>query len=156
MLEPGESLFKLAIKSKAAEYYEKIADSAKDFAVNESYKSEILRLSVAYQLLTKEAAFIGIIKQDDMVIGEMTKVVIPTTLSGDQSVYNPNVGQMGYHQMVRGIGRGYLGGGSNVMRKSAVLTRSSAVAKECAAAPRMMMGCHAALNLPMGIFPTAP
>ena len=83
MLEPGESLFKLAIKSKAAEYYEKIADSPKDFAVNESYKSEILRLSVAYQLLTKEAAFIGIIKQDDKVIGEMTKVVIPTTLSGD-------------------------------------------------------------------------
>ena len=42
--------------------------------------------------------------------------------------------------MVRGIGRGYLGGGSNVMRKSAVLTRSSAVAKECAAEPKILIG----------------
>ncbi len=41
-----------------------------------------------YQVLTKEAAFIGVIKQDDKVIGELTKVVIPTTLS-EQQQYRP-------------------------------------------------------------------
>ena len=85
------------MKAKTAEYYEKIEDSkTNDFSVKESLKSEILRLSVGYQLLTKEAAFIGVIKQDEKVIGELTKVVIPTSLSGTQSLHNPNVGIMGY------------------------------------------------------------
>jgi hypothetical protein len=40
---------------------------------------------VTYQVLTKETAFIGVIKQDDKVIGELTKVVIPTSLAEDSS-----------------------------------------------------------------------
>ena len=40
---------------------------------------------MTYQVLTKETAFIGVIKQDDKVIGELTKVVIPTSLAEDSS-----------------------------------------------------------------------
>jgi hypothetical protein len=69
MVDPGESLFKLAVRAKAGEFYDKIEDKPNDYAINESLKSEILRLSVAYQLLTKEAAFIGVIKQDDKEVG---------------------------------------------------------------------------------------
>ena len=41
-------------------------------------REEILNLSVKYQVLTEETAFIGVIKQDNKVIGELKKVVIPT------------------------------------------------------------------------------
>ena len=49
----------------------------------EETKQDILRLSVKYQVLTGETAFIGVIKQDNKVIGELKKVTIPTTLSAD-------------------------------------------------------------------------
>ena len=41
---------------------------------------------MTYQVLTKETAFIGMIKQDDKVIGELTKVVVPTSLAEDSSM----------------------------------------------------------------------
>ena len=49
----------------------------------EETKQDILKLSVKYQVLTGETAFIGVIKQDNKVIGELKKVTIPTTLSAD-------------------------------------------------------------------------
>ena len=85
MISPGDTLFKLAAKSKTAELYETIEDNKG--ANIQVLKSEIVNLSVAYQLLTKETAFIGVIKQDDKVIGELTKVVIPTTLSEQQNYF---------------------------------------------------------------------
>ena len=85
MLSPGDTLFKLAAKSRTAELYETIEDN-KGAAI-QLLKQEIVNLSVTYQLLTKETAFIGVIKQDDKVIGELTKVVIPTTLSEQQQSY---------------------------------------------------------------------
>lgn len=83
LLPSGDTLFKLAAKSKIEEIYDTIEDGK---GINiAQLTQEILSLSVTYQVLTKETAFIGVIKQDDKVIGELTKVVIPTSLAEDSS-----------------------------------------------------------------------
>ena len=46
--------------------------------MDENSKREIVRLGVKYQVLSQETAFIGVIKQDKKVIGELKKVLIPT------------------------------------------------------------------------------
>ena len=43
--------------------------------MNESDKNNS-NIAVKYQVLSKDTAFIGVIKQDDMVIGEIEKVSI--------------------------------------------------------------------------------
>ena len=55
----GDSLFKLAARAH----------------MNESDKNNS-NIAVKYQVLSKDTAFIGVIKQDDMVIGEIEKVSI--------------------------------------------------------------------------------
>ncbi len=45
-------------------------------------------MSVTYQVLTKEAAFIGLIKQNEKVVGQLTKVVLPTAFS-EKKKYHP-------------------------------------------------------------------
>ena len=59
----------------------------------DSLTKEIVRLSVRYQVLSRETAFIGVIKQDDKVIGELTKVVIPTVEAEGSRGTNPWIPQ---------------------------------------------------------------
>jgi len=78
-------------------------------------KEEILNLSVKYQVLTEETAFIGVIKQDNKVIGELKKVVIPTPAPIYEEV------------MAKG-GGGYLfGRGSSGGHHGAMMMKSSAM-----------------------------
>lgn len=44
-------------------------------------RSDICQLSVRYQVLTSETAFVGVIKQDDKTVEELVKVVLPTSIS---------------------------------------------------------------------------
>jgi hypothetical protein len=55
----GDSLFKLVARAH----------------INESNKN-VSDIAVKYQVLSKETAFIGVIKQDEKVIGEIEKVSI--------------------------------------------------------------------------------
>lgn len=76
-------------------------------------KEEILNLSVKYQVLTEETAFIGVIKQDNKVIGELKKVFIPTPAPIYEEV------------MAKG-GGGYPGGwGSSGGHHGAMMMKSS-------------------------------
>jgi len=143
ILEPGEHLFKLAAKARAKELYDSIEDkndndAPQDFrnSINaESIKDEITRISVKYQVLTGETAFVGVIKQDDKTTGELTKVVIPTTISGQAAVIQPPnyygvAGGMNYRAAYRGGGggRGGRGGPQLMMKKSAAMPMSRAAA----------------------------
>lgn len=65
-------------------------------------KEEILNLSLKYQVLTEETAFIGVIKQADKVIGELKKVVIPTPAPVyAESRYAPGGRGGGPHSMMK-------------------------------------------------------
>ena len=81
MLEPGDQLFKLAAKRRTKDIYSTIETIRDVPAIKpiEELKKDIEDLSVQYQVLTGETAFIGVIKQLDTVTGEMIKVLIPTT-----------------------------------------------------------------------------
>ena len=82
MLEPGFELFKLAAKKNTKEIYDSMDDDKYDkYGSKDKLKNDILKLSVKYQVLTKETAFIGVIKQEDKVVGELKKVTIPTVLA---------------------------------------------------------------------------
>jgi hypothetical protein len=74
-------------------------------------KEEILNLSVKYQVLTEETAFIGVIKQDNKVIGELKKVVIPTPV--------PVREEIAYGSVAYGYATGAAVGG--MMKKSAAM-----------------------------------
>jgi hypothetical protein len=95
--------------------------------------------------LSSEVAFIGVIKQDDKVIGELTKVTIPTTMP-DEARFN--YGYQAYSMaprggmLARGGRGGFRGGHHGIMQKSAAVMRSrAAVAPTMAyAAPQMNAG----------------
>lgn len=127
MLEPGEQLFKLAAKKRVKELYEVAEGNGEDgIGVNkEKIKEEIEKLSVKYQVLTGETAFVGIIKQDSKPTGEMIKVTIPTTTPS--IVKPPSFSSWGAPGSIGG------GGGAVRMRCSATLasSSSSSMMKKC-------------------------
>ena len=93
MLEPGDFLFKLAAKKRAKELYELIESAKEAGKVDEQERmtNDIVKLSVKYQILTKDTAFVGVIKQDNKTTGELVKVVIPTTVAeGSRRGGNPS------------------------------------------------------------------
>lgn len=84
MLEPGDFLFKLAAKSRVKELQELIQGNREAPIDVPKTVEDIVKISVRYQILSGETAFIGVIKQDSKVIGEIKKVVIPTTMSSNE------------------------------------------------------------------------
>ena len=70
LLEPGETLFKLAAKAKCKELTDSLADAADSDAPVETsmlvnpddVKESLVKLSVAYQVLTAETAFLGVVR----------------------------------------------------------------------------------------------
>ena len=70
LLEPGETLFKLAAKAKCKELTESLADAADHDAPAETrmlvnpddVKESVVKLSVTYQVLTSETAFLGVVR----------------------------------------------------------------------------------------------
>jgi hypothetical protein len=89
LLEPGETLFKLAAKAKCKELTDSLADAADSDAPQETrmlvnpeeVKQSLVKLSVTYQVLTSETAFLGVVRQQDKATGELIKAVIPTSIS---------------------------------------------------------------------------
>ena len=82
MLEEGETLFKLAAKMMIKELEDNDAKN-----IGPEIKAEEQKLSIKYQVMCEETAFIGVVKQEDKHSGELKKVLIPTTSSADQRRY---------------------------------------------------------------------
>ncbi|CDW73221.1 UNKNOWN [Stylonychia lemnae] len=78
MLPPGEEIFKLAAKS-AMQNIRDSQDTQKDIP-------EILLLSLMYQVLAQESAFIGIMQQFEKHRGELKLVRIPAISINEPSV----------------------------------------------------------------------
>eukprot|EP00347_Sterkiella_histriomuscorum_P014103 403362158 len=85
MLEEGETLFKLAAKMMIKELEDNDAKN-----IGPEIKAEEQKLSIKYQVMCEETAFIGVVKQEDKHSGELKKVLIPTTSSADQRRYQQN------------------------------------------------------------------
>jgi hypothetical protein len=82
MLEPGTSISKLAVKTRAAEIYTQIdrfydrnyqQEDPKD---PNALKDQIAKLSVKYQVVTAEVAVVAVVKQEKKVVQEAKPVPI--------------------------------------------------------------------------------
>lgn len=68
-MPPGDSIFKLAAKGRIKELLESSEDKT-------AAKEQIEKVSLAYQVLSEETAFIGIVKQNDQVVGELKQIKV--------------------------------------------------------------------------------
>ncbi|CDW82806.1 UNKNOWN [Stylonychia lemnae] len=131
ILPPGEEIFKLAAKSAM--------QNIRDSQDNRQDIPELLLLSLKYQVLAQETAFIGIMKQLEKHSGELKQVKIPTisastrpqqSIPSNYGISQPMLRQGG------GMKRSAIGNqtiintNSSMMTKSKTMLRSTGIQME--------------------------